>query len=193
MSAQTPNRGRTRSQGRNSYQDVVTAAVAILDEFGLADLSMRRVAAALEVRPSALYWHVPNKQRLLAAVADRILDDAVMPPMTGDPRLDVRARALALHEAMLAHRDGAEVVASTVALGVGGRALAASIREAAGGTAEPHTDPDPVLVESVCALLLGATIVIQQRHQAAELGVELGDATSEVGFPQMLEMLLKRS
>ena len=44
---------------------VVEAAGAILDEFGLADLSMRRVADVLGVQPGALYYHVPNKQSLL--------------------------------------------------------------------------------------------------------------------------------
>ena len=180
---------------RNTYRDVVTAAVEILNEYGLADLSMRRVAAALEVRPSALYWHVPNKQRLLAAVADQILDGAVSCPLSGDLRRDVRARALSFHEAMLAHRDGAEVVASTVALGIGGQILRTSIRQAAEQDGDDQADP--VLVESVCALLLGATTVIQQRRQAAALGVELGAqlgaSDAEVGFPQMLEMLLRRS
>lgn len=197
MSAPPPNPGAPQSTPsapvRNSYEDVVAAAVAILDEFGLADLSMRRVAASLGVRPSALYWHVPNKQRLLAAVADQILDGAEEAPLTGDARRDVRARALALHEAMLAHRDGAEVVASTVALGVGGRRLAASVDEAA---AQHEAGADPVLVSSVCSLLLGATTVIQQRRQAAALGVELGEdaaAGTGVEFVQMLEMLLSRS
>ncbi|MDO5492632.1 MAG: TetR family transcriptional regulator [Nesterenkonia sp.] len=200
MSAHMPNPGSPQPtasspHARNSYGDVVAAALAILDEYGLADLSMRRVAASLEVRPSALYWHVPNKQRLLAAVADQILDGTDRVPLTGDLRHDVGTRAAALHEAMLAHRDGAEVVASTVALGVGGRRLADSIREAAAQTDDGAADP--VLVESVCSLLLGATTVIQQRRQAAALGVELGEEPAVTGggveFGQMLEMLLSRS
>ena len=45
----------------------------MLDRYGLADLTMRRLATELGVQPSALYHHFPNKQALLAAVADEVL------------------------------------------------------------------------------------------------------------------------
>ena len=54
---------------RHHRHDVVERAVTVLDEYGLADLTMRRLAAELDVRPSALYHHFANKQTLLAAVA----------------------------------------------------------------------------------------------------------------------------
>ena len=47
--------------------DIVERAVLVLDQFGLADLSMRRLAAELGLQPSALYHHVASKQELLAA------------------------------------------------------------------------------------------------------------------------------
>ena len=53
--------------------DVVRAGVEILDAYGLGDLSMRRLAERLGVKAGALYWHVANKQSLLAAVSDEIL------------------------------------------------------------------------------------------------------------------------
>ena len=59
--------------------DVLDGALAILDEFGLADLTMRRLATALGVQPGALYWHFPNKQTLLGALADKILEDVDAP------------------------------------------------------------------------------------------------------------------
>ena len=57
-------------------RDVVEAATAILDNYGIADLTMRRLARELNVSPGALYWHFANKQQLLGAVADRILEPA---------------------------------------------------------------------------------------------------------------------
>src|SRR4051812_46795577 len=60
-------------QARHSRDDVVEAALRILDDYGLPDLTMRRLAASLDVQPSALYWHFPNKQALLAELADRIV------------------------------------------------------------------------------------------------------------------------
>ena len=53
--------------------DVIDRALAVLDDYGLESLTMRRLAAELGVQPSALYHHVPNKQSLLAAVADEIV------------------------------------------------------------------------------------------------------------------------
>ena len=99
--------------------DVVDAAIGILDEYGLGDLTMRRLAASLGVQPGALYWHVANKQALLGAVADRILEhlDDDMP--TGDWDLRFNELAHRLRAALLAHRDGAEVVAAAHSLRTG--------------------------------------------------------------------------
>ena len=53
--------------------DIVTsAALRILADFGLGDLTMRRLARELEVQPSALYWHVADKQSLFVLLAQRI-------------------------------------------------------------------------------------------------------------------------
>ena len=52
---------------------IVDAGLGILDAYGLGDLSMRRVADALGVQAGALYYHVPNKQSLLAALSDEVL------------------------------------------------------------------------------------------------------------------------
>ena len=57
-------------------RDVVDAATTLLDSYGIADLTMRRLAKELNVSPGALYWHFANKQQLLGAVADRILEPA---------------------------------------------------------------------------------------------------------------------
>ncbi len=65
-------------------QDVVEHAIAVLDAYGLGDLSMRRLGAELGVQPSALYHHFKDKQTLLAAVADEILARGERPVPEGD-------------------------------------------------------------------------------------------------------------
>ena len=134
----------TESTGRrHTRDDVARTALRILDDHGLPDLTMRRLAAALDVQPSALYWHFPNKQTLLAELADRIVAHgrpalagrAANPGSPGSPdsslasdaaRLTApdwmhvtRTEAASLRDALLAYRDGAEVVSSTFALGLG--------------------------------------------------------------------------
>jgi AcrR family transcriptional regulator len=106
---------------RNRSVDVVEHALAVLDQYGLADLSMRRLAADLGVQPSALYHHFASKQLLLAAVADELLARR----RRGDrpEPWDERAAVVCaeLRDAMLAYRDGAELVAAVYAFGLGAR------------------------------------------------------------------------
>jgi TetR/AcrR family tetracycline transcriptional repressor len=109
-----------------SREQVLGHALAILDQYGFADLSMRRLATSLGVQPGALYWHFANKQTLLTAVAEAILSPR--PPVcvpTGSAGTGsaptawepaVRTWACGLREALLSHRDGAEVVASVLAV-----------------------------------------------------------------------------
>jgi TetR/AcrR family tetracycline transcriptional repressor len=54
---------------------IVEAALAIVDEEGLAALSMRRLAAALGVDHMAFYNHLPNKAALYDAIVEAIVVD----------------------------------------------------------------------------------------------------------------------
>ena len=107
---------------RHHRADVVARALVVLDDHGLADLTMRRLGAELGVQPSALYHHFANKQALLAAVADEILARGARPQPEAGWEEQARASCLALRDACLAWRDGAEVVATARAFGLGGRA-----------------------------------------------------------------------
>ncbi|MGA7203672.1 MAG: TetR/AcrR family transcriptional regulator C-terminal domain-containing protein [Specibacter sp.] len=85
-------------------EQIVDAALGILREYGLADLSMRRLARDLDVQVGALYWHIKNKQDLLTVLAGRILEPV-------GEAATVRELAVSIRGALLAVRDGAEVVA----------------------------------------------------------------------------------
>ncbi len=162
-------------------------ALRILDDYGLPDLTMRRLAAALDVQPSALYWHFPNKQTLLADLADRIVargagavgpDLATGPDATAWPDR-LRAESAALRDALLAYRDGAEVVASTYALGLGDSAAQHRLAAAAasgGFDAETSGRAATALLHFV----LGHVSHEQQRMQFDSIGVL---ATGEAADP----------
>jgi AcrR family transcriptional regulator len=163
--------------GHYTREDVVETALRILDEFGLADLSMRRLAGVLDVQPSALYWHVPNKQTLLALVSDQIIERAAFvdrADFNTDGRLDWKAltlaESIAIRNALLAYRDGAEVVSSTLALGLGADGALARIRA---GIDEAGFNPEVarVAADSILFLVLGQVWHEQQRMQADSLGV----------------------
>ncbi len=75
---------------------IVDRAVAIADAEGLDAVSIRRLAQELGVTPMALYWHVQNKDELLAAMGDRLYAGLALPT---DPTRPWDAR---LHELMVA-------------------------------------------------------------------------------------------
>ena len=52
---------------------IIKSALNIIHEYGLGDLTIRRLARTLDVAPAALYWHFPHKQALLEGVADELL------------------------------------------------------------------------------------------------------------------------
>ena len=163
--------------GAYTRADVVDTALRLLDKYGLADLSMRRLAAELDVQPSALYWHVPNKQTLLALVSDQIIGRAVVVDHaahdadgTPDWKTVTLAEATSIRDALLAFRDGAEVVSSTLALGLGADAALERIREGIDLVCE-DAEIARVTAESILFLVLGQVWHEQQRMQADSLGV----------------------
>ncbi len=94
--------------------EILASALEILDGFGLADLSMRRIATSLGVQPGALYWHFDNKQSLLAALAAEILGTL---PTLGEPLGGgIAIWASDFCDRLLAHRDGAELVSAVLAM-----------------------------------------------------------------------------
>ncbi len=101
--------------------DIVTAALDLMDRYGLPDLSMRRVASELGVHVGGLYHHVPDKQSLLAQVAERILGEVPETEIPGRPGL--HAWADAARQVLLAHRDSGELVITVLGFGLIDRQL----------------------------------------------------------------------
>lgn len=149
------------NQARHDRDSVARSALALLDEVGLADLSMRRIAARLDVQPSALYWHFSSKQELLAELADRIT--ASIPQGSGG----VLATARAIRDALFAYRDGAELVLSTYALQLGSshaQSVLTEVLRAHGAT--DAADRGAAILHFV----LGHATLVQQRMHADSHG-----------------------
>jgi TetR/AcrR family transcriptional regulator, tetracycline repressor protein len=154
---------------RYRREHVVALALGVLDEYGLADLTMRRLGAELGVRPSALYHHFPNKQTLLAAVADELLARGARPLPDGGWEDRARSACHALRDAGLAYIDGAEVVATARALGLGGRA---PYDELVAVLAYAGLDPDlaTAAARTLLHYVLGHTVDEQLHRQAGSAG-----------------------
>jgi TetR/AcrR family transcriptional regulator, tetracycline repressor protein len=158
-------------------RDVVDAATAILDNYGIADLTMRRLGRELNVSPGALYWHFANKQQLLGAVADRILEP--VHDVHGGWRDRVAGICGRLRDALLSHTDGAELVSASFAAGQS-EAMArilARIGDAAtdAGVQPAHAE---LAARTVVYYVLGFTADEQSRLQWDAAGAELPDEQS---------------
>lgn len=154
---------------RHHRTDVVAQAIAVLDQYGLADLTMRRLAAELDVRPSALYHHFANKQTLLAAVADELLARSLPEPVAGEWDVRLAAAASQLRDALLAWRDGAELVATVHAFGLGARQARDHVAAALEGSGLDERWR-AAAADAVLHLVFGHTTAEQTHLQASSAG-----------------------
>ena len=159
------------NQARHDRDSVARAALALLDEVGLADLSMRRIAARLDVQPSALYWHFASKQELLAELADRITTR--IPAGSAD----VLTTARSIRDALFAYRDGAELVLSTYALQLGSSHAQAALTEALRSQGAAAAEDRGA---AILHFVLGHATRVQQRMHADSHGALGGDGEVDV-------------
>jgi TetR/AcrR family tetracycline transcriptional repressor len=166
-------KAKTSKRDELSRDAIVDRAVAIADAEGLEAVSIRRLGQEFGVTPMALYWHVQNKDELLAAMGDRLFAGLELPTDRTQP-WEQRLRQLMVvligglrrHPALLplafqqvtACPDGLELTETALqifrdggfsaqdAAGVAVHALRSTIGLIAGepGTAEGRPDPDHV-------------------------------------------------
>jgi AcrR family transcriptional regulator len=87
-----------------SKQRIVEAAIDILDGGGESALTFRALAARLATGAGAIYWHVADKQTLLAAATDHVIAGGVIEAAKGlAPRDAIRTIALGAFDAIDAH------------------------------------------------------------------------------------------
>ena len=60
---------------RLRQEDIVKAAIAYIDEFGVQSLSMRRLGMSLDVEAMALYNYVSGREQLVSLAVDELIDD----------------------------------------------------------------------------------------------------------------------
>ena len=98
-----------------SRDRVLRAAVALADEAGIDELSMRRLAHELDVVAMALYRHVANKEQLLDGMVDVVFGE-IEPPVNGaDWKASVRHRILSARGVLLVHPWASRVVETRTA------------------------------------------------------------------------------
>ena len=84
---------------------IIEAAIGILDADGEQALTFRALATRLMTGSGAIYWHLADKNDLLAAATDHVVARALteVDGGAGSPREAVRAIALGVFDAFDAH------------------------------------------------------------------------------------------
>jgi len=104
MGARGPQRSATRTPRRGlDREQVLRAALALVDAEGLDALSMRRLGAQLGCDPMAIYRHTPNRDALLDGIAELVTDQLPAPSATTDWQQALRDSAHAFRQLALAH------------------------------------------------------------------------------------------
>lgn len=177
--------------------EILVQATKILDEYGLSDLSMRRLADALGVKAGAIYWHYANKQSLLAAISDQILEGIrrdELPPEEGWPttwQAELFAWSKELRAALLEHRDAADLVSSTRAAGLGELNPMDLPTEILRTNGWPH-ELSAHSAGAICHFILGHVFEEQSRQQLVLLGlIDSGESPlDEAGFDHGVRVFL---
>src|SRR5690242_12845655 len=89
-----PARAEPLSRGR-----IVDAALALVEEVGLAAFSMRKLGEHLGREAMSLYHHFPSKQHLLDALVEHAISKVIVPPV-GPDGPDRLRRTVASYRAM---------------------------------------------------------------------------------------------
>ncbi len=105
-----PSRGRTGRPSRTSRAQILTAARQIMDRDGWKKLTIRRLAAELDVGAMTLYHHVQDREDLLVQLLNEHVEQFPRPDLPSTPRDRIVVAATVMHDALAAWPWAAEVI-----------------------------------------------------------------------------------
>ena len=91
---------------------VISAAVALADRIGVDALTIRKLAAALDVKPMTIYHHVANKEAIIDAMVDQVFDEIELPPADVDWKQAIRQRSASARVVLARHPWAAPLMES---------------------------------------------------------------------------------
>lgn len=113
---------RATGTGRRAGLDrdeVVDHALALVESGGAAALTMRKLAADLDVTTTTIYWHVGGRDELVRAVIERVAELSADVPVAGTtPNERVMSVARTVWQTAIAHRHVTALAHQVGATGV---------------------------------------------------------------------------
>lgn len=181
----TRPRGRPAQGNGLERDDILAAALALLDEGGGQGLTMRVLAARLGVTPMSLYRHVGDQAGLLRALSDRVYAGVLAAAgELAQPRAAIRELLVCYHDAVGRHPQLTLAIFATPA--------------AFAGVSRQITDRLSALLGEVTAEpMLWRDILIDHAHGsglafAAARDGRTPDQSAQEHYRQALDRLLDR-
>ncbi|MCP2342696.1 TetR/AcrR family transcriptional regulator [Actinomadura rupiterrae] len=156
---------------------IVAAAIALADEGGLDEVSLRKVAARLDVGPMRLYGYISTKQELFDLMLDEVYAEILPAEEPTDWREALHGHAVRTRQAALRHEWLADLLGGRPTLGPNAMAVGEAALSALDGLA----DIDTIMraVETVSAYVTGAI-----RRETANLRAERATGLSKHEWQQ---------
>lgn len=102
---------------RLTAERVLSGALELADEIGIDDLTIRRLADALDVKPMTIYHHVANKEAILDGMVDLVFSEIDDPDPTVDWRPAIRLRCASVRAVLARHSWAAPYMESRTSPG----------------------------------------------------------------------------
>jgi AcrR family transcriptional regulator len=100
-----------------SNDRVLDVAVALADQIGMESFTIRKLAAALDVKPMTIYHHVANKETIVDGMVDIVFGEIDQPPIDADWKSAIRKRALSARSVLARHRWATPLMESRTVAG----------------------------------------------------------------------------
>ncbi|MFB7586689.1 TetR/AcrR family transcriptional regulator [Streptomyces sp. NPDC056169] len=160
---------------------IVAASIRMLDEEGLAKLSMRKLATELGVTAMSLYWYVDTKDDIIEYAVDTVYGeiDLDVVDAAGDWRERIRVLALDYRRMLVNHPWMSPCAGQYLNIGPHAILVGGKIQEAIRDTGLPMAR-QPSAMSAVFQFVYGyGTIQSQFERRAAEAGMSQDDFYGE--------------
>lgn len=182
-----------------STETIVRTALDQLADGGVATVSMRSVAARLDLTANALYTYIATKQELLSLMTDAVIGTTVDTPVTGSPRERIVARIHLIIDAVRETPHSEQLLAVAPLTGPAalefGELLLADFTDAGMAPVDAARASYAVQVQALGHLLLAATGPQERerlRDDAPELTARTWSIVTTYDSPEQWDWALER-
>jgi AcrR family transcriptional regulator len=156
-------RPRQSAQVSLSREQIVQATLELVRRDGARNLSIRKLAAQLGSGAASIYWHVQNKDELVALAFDEVLLAVELPEPSGDWRADCQEICRQIREVMLEFGELFDIAAGMPNVGPGSLRFTDRIL----GVLRTSGFPDDVVVHAHNVLLdtVIGTVMLERSFQ----------------------------